>query len=789
MGLKSKKNQFVLRLEYNGTILYEVNAQNISGEITIGRDSSCTWLLPTTDRSVSSHHAVIVVRRKNVYIEDTKSRNGIYFNGEKISSHRLAVGDQIAIGECKLFVERPSEQLKNVSKNNQLELLNGAKKGVISDLDKEIFRIGSAPDCDLVFTDNVISHVHAQIEQKKDGSCWIQDCGSRNGTKVNGIALSGDRNDGGRLLQDGDIITISYLELRFLDKHFVHVRTHLIAKIVAVVLTVGIVLGGYFFIRLVAPSSKKHIDFARSYAEKCEFQKARAHLEQARDAWGAIIYKEERLELGRRIDQWENTLKVWGDVQKMLSERKWSEANDKLRPLISDDMELWRWNNTDANESKLLALMCNRLIETYLKARSILKDSDFETKRMIAVIKELDHVLKETSSGMPDYLKPLSASAKDIRDELNLVCEELEIIRKLLDRQNHVEYLEDTKSNLSKLRKASEERAKHRKAAKKPISVKTQSLCNDLLTPFEILEEAKKCLMANYIAAASLEREAMVKNLEMLSRKELELCLKRFPVLFDIKKELETRNTNCYKTAETLIGYVENLKENKLVPGNKPDCIKTVFDKKTLDKVLQCDTLDLPAIQQNRSNPSGEYDRVLGVEVFYNYLRALPEPFDRSLLKMTPFEPELIRAVHAFELLADFMNFAGLDEMKEIITVEHEKNKVGDIILYADDLLQQRNDLIENMLEQYEEKKKDRKSIIAGMIAMLLGRDTDRLPEKLPEEIAEWFETQIGKIQEITDLPTDEAEKKAPELFKIAFPGEPLLEEYWLKRDAAGKQN
>jgi FHA domain len=52
-------------------------------------------------------------------------------------------------------------------------------------LDGQQLIVGSAPDSDVVVGDASVSRIHAMVRQLK-GQWFIEDCGSRNGTSVNG---------------------------------------------------------------------------------------------------------------------------------------------------------------------------------------------------------------------------------------------------------------------------------------------------------------------------------------------------------------------------------------------------------------------------------------------------------------------------------------------------------------------------------------------------------------------------------------------------------------------------
>ncbi len=73
-------------------------------------------------------------------------------------------------------------------------------------LEREEYVIGRLPECDIVLPDRLVSRHHARVFQK-DGTFWIEDLGSKNGTYVNGDPVTFPRE-----LKDGDEIQIA---LRF----------------------------------------------------------------------------------------------------------------------------------------------------------------------------------------------------------------------------------------------------------------------------------------------------------------------------------------------------------------------------------------------------------------------------------------------------------------------------------------------------------------------------------------------------------------------------------------------
>ena len=250
MGIFNKKakqntaNSSVLRivLEHSGTMLYELNTAEYTREIIIGRGAGCTWTLEGVDSSASSRHAVISKRKNNFYVTDLGSRNGIYYQNKRVSERKLALGDRISLGECTIIVEVYEEKNKRISQFHRLEYMDAKGHKTTIDINKAQMIIGSAPTCDIIFQNQLISSQHAELLLRSDGSCWIRDLNSRNGTSVNNMELT---MDGERMLQDNDIINIAYLEIRFLDAAVEHHESRLWPTIITLAITVLVIMAGY----------------------------------------------------------------------------------------------------------------------------------------------------------------------------------------------------------------------------------------------------------------------------------------------------------------------------------------------------------------------------------------------------------------------------------------------------------------------------------------------------------------------------------------------------------------
>jgi len=77
-----------------------------------------------------------------------------------------------------------------------------------------VITMGRVRACDIVLEYAYVSRLHARVEQTSSG-CLVADCGSTNGTFLNG-----ERVDGPQPLAPGDHIAIGEISIAFLDSSF-----------------------------------------------------------------------------------------------------------------------------------------------------------------------------------------------------------------------------------------------------------------------------------------------------------------------------------------------------------------------------------------------------------------------------------------------------------------------------------------------------------------------------------------------------------------------------------------
>ncbi|MBN1443475.1 MAG: FHA domain-containing protein [Planctomycetes bacterium] len=68
----------------------------------------------------------------------------------------------------------------------KLVFRTGPSRGKVFVLEGDRLSLGRGAQCDVVVPDDIVSSLHAVIGRASDGTCWIKDSGSKNGTYVNG---------------------------------------------------------------------------------------------------------------------------------------------------------------------------------------------------------------------------------------------------------------------------------------------------------------------------------------------------------------------------------------------------------------------------------------------------------------------------------------------------------------------------------------------------------------------------------------------------------------------------
>lgn len=140
--------------------------------------------------------------------------NHAKFEGYTITGEADVVLDEdltMRLGSCVVVANTPAATVP-VAKPVQRDVPQAVvvlADGSRHSLDGDLVTIGRQASCTIVIADNNISRVHARFRSIENG--WtIEDLGSTNGTKVNGVLITEPTP-----LENGNVIALGSLQMRF----------------------------------------------------------------------------------------------------------------------------------------------------------------------------------------------------------------------------------------------------------------------------------------------------------------------------------------------------------------------------------------------------------------------------------------------------------------------------------------------------------------------------------------------------------------------------------------------
>ncbi len=200
----------------------------IESELVLGRDQSEVGRLRGDPRLSRRHARVFLDDTGRPTVEDLGSTNGTWVNGERLTGPRmLSTGDELRAGQTTFAVEVPPAAVATLLNTAppvavppapespppapRLMVLAGPQQGEEIPLGDELLIGRGYGEPGALGGDRLLSRSHARIARGPGGVFFVQDTGSTNGTRLNGVPLRRVQ-----ALKDGDEISVgtSRLEAR-----------------------------------------------------------------------------------------------------------------------------------------------------------------------------------------------------------------------------------------------------------------------------------------------------------------------------------------------------------------------------------------------------------------------------------------------------------------------------------------------------------------------------------------------------------------------------------------------
>ena len=754
----------LLRLEHNGRIIHELSSGAISGEIVIGRSHSCTWPVPKEDTVASSRHAALFRKGKAVWLKDLESSNGTFCGGKKIKKKKLALRDKVGIGNCVLCVEpEPGVEGKALS---EVVVRSGKARGQKKQLVPPVFTIGSDPSSNLVFLDLLVSRRHAEISVKEDGSCWIRDLGSKNGSSVNGMPL---RDDKERLLKDGDRIAFSHLEIEFHDGAVKRSNKQAWLRLGILAMTLVAGLSSYQAYQKARPSAETFIRNARRLAAQENFSAAAQEVNKASNARHAASNQVTLEELRRLLGVWGNTVSLWQRSQQALEKGKWTQVSRDLGMLQATKKDAWEWNEK-AVEEKENAFRAKDMLDALLRAEASIGREDIGFDVLVedhdGVVKALAGLGEKT----PPYLALLKTELEMVEARQAGLLGESQAFESALDalKQDTPIYSEIV-SAVGQACVSKEEGLKRRAQVVQP-AVQALARSFNLLTS-----------MSQQVKEMEIQK-ALAEDLLLPSTDTCAID----PRLSQARQTIEKNHQNLkLKTGQLGLLFGEIEKRIGREGDNPPEMI-VLQDQAVMSKVLACDSLDAPLPRRSRKEPLGEYDRVLGVEEFYEHLAALPEAMNPVMVADLSFVPVLAQARDVLQRIDTLTAFMMKPDNQWM-----NAGKLAQQMTRLNAILIRREGLVRAYVSQAETATGRAALIAGGIVVRLSGKSAPVMIKGQPCEA--WLAAELKSQRSVLQRLSGEYNLADParqiairnEILKSGLPGDPVVRNMWSKRDAS----
>lgn len=775
---------FQIQLKSNGKTLQTVRMETGCREVNIGRSRQCALQTPESDHSVSGTHARLFWKGKSLYLEDSNSRNGVYFKGARITKpQKIASGDLFAIGSSSLLCEKlDSKKARTASKFHRLEYLNGDHAGKQVDIcpkeGETEFSIGLDPSCSLHLPDMLVSRRHAVLRLCENGDeCWIEDLNSRNGTYVNGEVLRGKK----QLLKNNDKIGIAYFDFRFLDRAFTHKRLFFWLKVFAVAATLSVMAVAYVLFSDQVKASECLVEAERQAAEQ-DFDAAKKTLSAALLARDADKCRARIDALDAKIDRWKNTVSEWEEAQRLLRDGSFMRARKILDTLTGGVTDAWSWNGTTAFEEKRKAEFAAHLLRRYYDAEGTLSATSQGQPEQQA------ESIRETAEPLDEFLANSRTEISVQSENLSALTNEIASVRKRMDGiRIGFERVDDCIAKLDAVNPDFDRLASQLESImnEKELHEAVRAYAEKYRQPCAELASAKRFIADEFADILAMRFSEVQGRAGQLQLPRKELCA-RHPRLSEHRAKLDGHHGDVQDLVKNLKVIVSALSEQGVANGRCVDAIDRVLDAQSWKKALTFDCLNGKVPGRTRREPCGFYDALLGVEFTFQSLKALPKKYNGDCLRLIGFTPDIVKAKSAFEAVEVFTAF-----IQECVDKHSWKwllrGELGKFYEYCRTLLQKRKAIAESLAAC---QGSPRQLLVAGFYAGYL--IPSGLDQQKSEELAGLFRRVSTEVAELCERYQSAEPGKQIELrtkiLDTGIPGDFQIQPKWAEKYDGGEE-
>lgn len=671
---EKKKRSYVRLLEFRcrGKLIYSAKTDSLGDVVKIGRAPDNDWIIPDQDRVSADYQAELRLEPGEIRLLAC-GKNRFRVHGKAVAGHILKVNDRIAVGDCELFVKPAEVREQRPCDVHRLEFQNGPHEGELIRLEKNLIRIGSAPENDIVIKDDVVSRFHAEIRIAENGESWIRDLDSINGTFVNGAKLGRQE----RMLMDSDEISISFFDFIFLDRNVPHIRSQIGRKILIMGMTVVVILAFFGVFYAATPQAAQVLNAAEYYIRHADFDAAQRMLDRMPESREYQKYEKHHFEHLKNIARYKKTLAAWHEFQGHLKEMEWRDAAECFGRLEIDNRFAWNWDDATVDKRMALVRHAKALLDVQFKIRTLLSsmDSDPETQREL-----LDDLKKNpllvSAGGEPEWLLPLHREIGRLKTELENNCRILDRMTAALDRLN------GEKINFKQL---VAEIDQQRAVSSGSVRVRAQ----DLSEVLKALEVNSNAVGANQEALIAMDFDRIKKDILFVSLDECMIS----PQIIRKRNQLIQRQDAIIRNAGNLKYLLKKMKSIGLGEGRIPEIVGRFTSEKEIMEALRFECLKEKMPNARRKTPFGKYDRMFGIRFFYEIIQQSAvlstNLYSDDIVSSLDFRPDCIALASLYRVAEETNLWLSLPGNRWMLD-----GRIAGLKRYCENLLERRSDML-----------------------------------------------------------------------------------------------
>lgn len=758
---KEKKRSYIYLLEFRcrGRLIVSAKTDTLGSIVKIGRAPDNDWIVPPEDRVAGDYQAELHLDSGHIRLQACGKAN-FHSRGKTITNAQLKQNDRISIGDCELFVKPAEQRESRPCDVHRLEFRNGPREGELIRLEKNLIRIGSDPDNDIVLKDDVVSRFHAEIRIAENGESWIRDLDSINGTFVNGARLGRQE----RMLMDSDEISVAFFDMTFLDRNVPHARSQIGRKMLIMGGTVLVILLFFGIFYATTPQAVQLLNAAEFYMRRADFNAAQRMLDAMPGARDYQRYEKHHQDHLLDIARYRKTFAAWNEFKQHLNNSEWQDAAECFGRLESDDRFAWNWEDATVDERMAEVRHAKKLLDLQFRIRHLLVSMDAEPENQCSLLKELKNSVFRPLEKEPEYLRPLRGEIQKLTAELEKNCANLHKLKTVLEQLNTPGVpFKPLISEINKLQVLS--------------SGSVRVHAEDLAEALKELEKNRNAVEANQTALLAMQFDRIAEEIQFVSRDE---CLIS-PLLMNKRDSLIQRQNDILNHAESLKSLLARLEKAGFGEQGIPASAKRFADEAELRNAFQFSELKEKMPTPRRTTPCGVYDSMFGIRFFYSIIQqtALQSAnvYSDDLAASLDFHPECIRLRSLYLAAEETGLWLRLPQNRWMLqdAVQRLYKRCTELLGYRDSMLA--------ALNRIADSAAGTRVWFAAKAAYFYFAPASSISRQEMQAYASAWKRFRMKQQELTEsydpLKLREAEQLRSRILAEGLPGDPVVNWFW----------